>query len=137
MVNGGCWVCRLWSVLMEMARGQLTQCCLSIEHNKFDKQMMEQSDRTLFHRNRVKIVTADTGAEPQEFKIEPFSRGTKDAHGFGEGRNLRSGVRLPRAQVLVAAVIPVAKDYFIVKTEAISLKQGGNLQLSLISCLEA
>lgn len=51
--------------------------------------------------------------------------------------NLRSGVRLPRAQVLVAAVIPVANDYFLVKTEAVSLKQGGNLQLSLISCLEA
>lgn len=65
MVNGGCWVCRLQSVLMEMARGQLTQCCLSIEHTKLDKQMMEQSDRTLFHRNRVKTVTADTGGEPK------------------------------------------------------------------------
>lgn len=65
MVNGGCWVRRLQSVLMEMARGQLTQCCLSIEHTKLDKQMMEQSDRTLFHRNRVKTVTADMGESPR------------------------------------------------------------------------
>ena len=32
MVNVGCWVPRLSSVLMEMAWGQLTQCCQSTKH---------------------------------------------------------------------------------------------------------
>jgi len=35
----------------------------------FDKQMLEQSDRTLFHRNRVHTVNIETGRGPEGSKL--------------------------------------------------------------------
>lgn len=112
-----------------MAGAQLTQGCQSTKHRKCGRW---RSKVTGLNHTGTGLMLSMLALG--EVEMEPFSDGTEDTHCFGGGWDLRPGLGFKEL-----IHMSLQQSYWLLPAnpEVMSLKEGGTLQLSLLSCPEA